>query len=86
MGKIKIVPKSDVLNKMIEDPSDVLIGLVNEKINKAAESGKRSIDISIDEGLTQKNYLLLSEKIRAAGYDVFNQYANGNIFRLDVEW
>lgn len=54
MGKIKIVPKSDVLNKMIDDPSDVLIGLVNEKINKAAESGKRSIDISIDEGLTQK--------------------------------
>lgn len=36
MGKIKIVPKSDVLNKMIDDPSDVLIGLVNEKINKAA--------------------------------------------------
>lgn len=28
MGKIKIVPKSDVLNKMIDDPSDVLIGLV----------------------------------------------------------
>lgn len=68
------------------DPSDELIELVNKKINEAANFGKRITTISINEGLTQKNYLLLEEKIHAAGYTVFNEYANGSIFRLSIEW
>lgn len=86
MSKIRIIPKSEVLDKIMSDPSDELIGLVNKKINESAELGNRITTISINEGLTQKNYLPLGEKIRAAGYSVVVQYANGCVAQLDIRW
>ena len=86
MSEIQIIPKSEILSKMMSDPSDELIELVNKKINESAEIGNRIATISINEGLTPKNYLLLGEKIYAAGYTVFNEYANGSIFRLSIGW
>lgn len=86
MNKIKIIPKSEILDKMTISPSDELIELVNKKINKSAELGNRITTIRINEGLTQKNYLPLEEKLRVAGYSVVVQYANGCVAQLDIEW
>lgn len=86
MNKVKIIPKSEILGKMMSDPSNELIELVNKKINESAELGDRIATIRIDELLTQKNYLSLGEKLRAAGYSVVIQYANGSVAQLDIRW
>ena len=87
MDKVKLIPSSQALQRTGNAlPSTELLVDINNKIKNAANHGKRNIEITKNDGLSNNNYQSLEAQLSIAGYTVVCMFANSSIYSLNIKW